>query len=223
MEILAEVHAKWKLEKLKKEIDLLSEFDGYDIPDAALGEPSVIPSVVGTLIRERLGNKRIILNQRLVDVNELFVRSLSITSRMMNFDVAFTQGDKPKFGHEVNQLSSQRAIEIAKSYNVRAGGMISLRKSKDEIFSRLDLPADFFLGLHFSGVKSILNLPLDKIIPYVIIRTDKNKEILKGISQPYFETEEVKLIIDQLAGLNVKSVLISVPGDVEYLSKIVRK
>ncbi|WP_306305624.1 hypothetical protein [Metallosphaera hakonensis] len=125
MEILAELHPKHKLEKLKKEINELEGFDGFDVPDAALGEPSVLPSVMATLVRETLGeSKRVIINQRLADVNELYVRSLSITAKMLDLEVAFTRGDRPKFGGEVNQVTTEKAIEISKGYGIRSGGWL---------------------------------------------------------------------------------------------------
>ncbi|BCS93975.1 hypothetical protein L3N51_00453 [Metallosphaera sp. J1] len=224
MEILAELHPKRKIDKLKKEISSLEAFDGFDIPDAPLGEPSVMPLAVGVLAREQLNEgKRIILNQRLADVNELFVRSLSITARLFNFDIAFTKGDKPKFGKEVDQVSTDRAIEISRSYGVKSGGMLSLRKSREEIFSRLDMPADFFLGLYFGGVSSLEGLPLEKIIPYVIIRTEKNREILKALPQPAFDAESVNTVIEELSGIGVKSVLLSSPGDPDSLQRMIKK
>ncbi|MCH1770130.1 MULTISPECIES: hypothetical protein [Metallosphaera] len=223
MEILAELHPRRKIDKLKREISSLDSFDGFDIPDAPLGDPSVIPVAVGVLAREASEGKRIIINQRLADVNELFVRSLSITAKAFNFDIAFTRGDRPRFGREVDQVSTDRAIEISRSYGVKAGGMLSLRKTKEEIFSRLDLPADFFLGLYFGGISSLEGLPLERIIPYIIVRTEKNKEILKTLTQPTFDAESVNMVIEELKGIGAKSVLLSSPGDLDFLQKITKK
>lgn len=224
MEILAELHAKHKNEKLRREIKLLEGYDGFDIPDGALGQPSVIPSVTGTLVREILGEeKRVLINQRLADVNELYVRSLSITARMMNFEVAYTKGDRPTFGKEVNQVTTERAIEITREYGVKSGAMLSLRKGRDEILRRLDMKADFFLALHFAGLSSIEGLELDKIIPYLIVSTDKNREIIKTISQPTFDENRVLHVVRELEGFGVRAVLISSPADLNFLVNFIAK
>jgi len=223
MEVLVEVHPKQKMEKVEKMIEIISPFDGYDIPDAALGEPSVLPSALGVKIRERLGeSKRIIVNQRLADVNELFVRSLAITAKLFSFDVAFTKGDKPRFGKEVTHLTSEKAVEIAKGYGVRSGAMMSLRKTKEEILRRLDTQADFFLALHFNSLSSLEGLEKERIIPYIIVKTDKNTELIKGISQPSFEEREVPLLIQDLDVIGVRSVLLSAPADLDFFRKIAK-
>ncbi|AWR97429.1 hypothetical protein DFR86_07615 [Acidianus sulfidivorans JP7] len=222
MQLLVELHPKSKIEKIKKEIDDLSHFDGYDIPDLPLGIPSVIPVSIASIIRDKFDDKRIIVNQRLLDVNELYVHGLAITAKAFNLQIAFTKGDKPKIGKEVGYLSSEDAIRIAKQYNIISGMMLSLRKPKFEVQSRLEFnDADFFLGLHFYNteiLKSLINI--EKIIPYIIIRTEKNKDILSTISQPSVSIEKVKYVIDELESLGVKSVLLSSPKDLDALNKI---
>ncbi len=220
MQLLAEVHPKTKIEKIKNEIQILSSFDGFDIPDSPLGLPSVKPTSIASLIREKYEDKRIIINQRLLDVNELYVHSLSLTAKAFNLNIAFTKGDKPKIGKEVGYLSSEEAVNIAKTYGVSSGMMISLRKSRAEVLARLESNADFYLGLHFSGIESIKGFERSfaKIIPYIIVRTEKNKEILSKISQPTFEEGKVHDLIYELEGIGVKSVLISSPGDLNFLA-----
>ncbi|MUM64325.1 hypothetical protein D1867_03460 [Acidianus infernus] len=220
MQLLAEVHPKTKIEKIKKEIQDLSSFDGFDIPDSPLGLPSVKPTSIAALIREKYEHKRIIINQRLLDVNELYVHSLSLTAKAFNLNIAFTKGDKPKIGKEVGYLSSEEAVNIAKGYGVSSGMMISLRKSRTEILARLESNADFYLALHFYGVESIKGLEesFPKIIPYIIVKTEKNKEILSNISQPSFEGSKVRDLLYELESVGIKSVLISSPGDLNYLA-----
>ncbi|BDC19438.1 hypothetical protein [Acidianus sp. HS-5] len=219
MQLLAEVHPKTKIEKMKKEIQCLSSFDGFDIPDSPLGLPSVKPASIASLIREEYENKRIIINQRLLDVNELYVHSLSLTAKAFNLNIAFTKGDKPKIGKEVGYLSSEEAVNIARTYGVSSGMMISLRKSRTEVLARLESNADFYLALHFSGIDSIKGLEesLSKIIPYIIVKTEKNKEILSRISQPAFDEDKVHDLIYELESMGIKSVLMSSPGDLNFL------
>jgi 5,10-methylenetetrahydrofolate reductase len=220
MQILAEVHPKSKREKLKLEINVLQSFDGFDIPDSPLGLPSVLPSSIGVMIREELGDKRIIINQRLLDVNELFVSSLSYTAKAFNFDIAFTKGDKPKVGREVGYLSSGEAVNIAKNMGIRAGMMLSLRKSENEIYARINSNSDFFLALHFSEDK--IKLLRRNVIPYIIVKTEKNKEIIKEITQPYVEENRV---YDMLAELQnyCDAILLSSPGDLDFFRRFSRK
>nr|AKI85271.1 MTHFR (MetF)-like protein [uncultured organism] len=221
MQILAEVHPKSKREKLKGEINALQSFDGFDIPDSPLGLPSVLPSSIGVMIREELGdNKRIIVNQRLLDVNELFVNSLSYTARAFNFDIAFTKGDKPKIGKEVGYLSSEEAVNIAKNIGIKAGMMLSLRKSENEISARIESNADFFLALHFSEDK--IKTLRRNVIPYIIVKTEKNKEIIKEITQPSIDENKVYDVLAELDGY-CDAVLISSPGDLEFLKRFSKK
>ncbi|EWG07981.1 MAG: hypothetical protein ASUL_03019 [Candidatus Aramenus sulfurataquae] len=222
MQILAELHPKANREKLLRELDVVSSFDGYDIPDSPLGLPSVLPSTVAVLIRERLGEgKRIIINQRLYDVNELFVYSLSYSAKAFNFEIAYTKGDKPKVGREVGYLSSEEGVNISKSLGVRAGMMLSLRKSREEVLARLESNADFFLGLHFSGVDSLKGLKRN-VIPYLIVMTEKNKNFLSSLTQPTFKEEDVPSVLSSLESY-VDAVLLSSPGDLDFFRRFSRK
>ncbi len=227
MEILVEIHPKKKIEKIIDEIKTLSSFDGFNIPDSPLGYPAPLPSSIASIIRHLLNlNNKVIINQRLYDVNELFVHSLSITARMMNVSVAFTKGDKPKYGREVGYLSSEEAVNIAKGYGISAGMMISLRRNENEIKARLNSNADFFLVLRMRRVDELEyyghNL-LSRAIPYLIIATEKNKKMVEQLNQPTFNEEEIISVINQLKDKKVKGVLLSTLGDLEALRKLNEK
>jgi len=226
MEFLAELHPKTRIEKLQKEIKELEPFDGFDLPDSPLGYPSILPSAVAVLIRNAYPDKRVIVNQRLLDVNELYVASLSLTSKLIGFDIVFTQGDKPKVGKEVGYLTSEQAILLSKYYNknLRAGLLISMRRSREEILRRLNFePADFFLLLRLESEDQLEGLPTNKLIPYVIVRTEKNKEIVSSLSQPVFDENYVLDFIHRLEDKGVQGVLLSSIGDTEALVRIIRK
>lgn len=226
MELLVELHPKTKIDKLEKEIKELGAFDGFDIPDSPLGYPSVLPVAVAVFIKEKYPTKRLIINQRLLDVNELYLASLAITSKMTGFEIAFTRGDKPKLGREVGYLTSEQAILLSKSYNkdLKAGLLISFRKSKEEILKRLSFePSDFFLALRIESEDQLEGIPTDKLIPYVIVRTDKNKEITTSLSQPVFDENKVIDLIYRLEDRKVQGVLLSALGDSEALIRILRK
>lgn len=226
MELLAEFHPKTKIEKVEKELIELEAYDGFDIPDSPVGLPSPLPSVIATLIRNKYLNKRIIINQRLLDVNELYVASLSLTSKLIGFEVTFTKGDKPKIGKEIGYLTSEQAILLSKKYNkdIKAGMMISLRKNKEEIKNRLNFePADFFLVLRLESEDQLDGIITSKLIPYVIIRTEKNKEVANSLSQPVFDENRVLDFIYKLEDKGVQGVLLSALGDNEALSRIIMK
>ncbi|MEM1626979.1 MAG: hypothetical protein QXV69_06855 [Sulfolobaceae archaeon] len=226
MQYLVELVPNKNLEKTKREIDELSMYDGFDIPDSPLGNPNILPIAVGAILRERLGKeKRIIINQRLYDVNELYVHSLAITASSLNLELLFTKGDKPKIGKEVAHLSSEDAVKIAKSYGVRAGLILSFRKSLSEIRVRLEFPADFYLALNYS-IELLKNIKenRDKIIPYIIIATEKNLQLLESLGQRFFKKEEVMKVIEELETIGIKVVLISSPkSPLHILSKIIKK
>ncbi|NON61530.1 hypothetical protein [Acidianus sp. RZ1] len=218
MQYLAEIHPKANLQKISKELEVLGSFDGYDIPDSPMGIPSILPISLALIIRQRSDSKRIIINQRLLDVNELFVNSLSLTAKAFNLEIAFTKGDKPKVGKEVGYLSSQEAVNIAKRYDVRSGMMVSLRKSREEIIARLESNADFLLGLHFS-LKNLDNLDISRIIPYVIIKTEKNKELLSQLNQPTFSESELPQLITDLRERGISTILLSSPKDLDFFTR----
>jgi len=224
MQILVEVHPKHKLEKLMKIISQLESFDGFNIPDSPLGMPSPLPSVVGTLIRYTLEDKRVIINQRTLDTNELFLHSLSITSKMMNFDITFTRGDKPKIGREVGYVAPEEAVKIAKEYGVNAGLMISMRKSREEIENRLKVAnADFYLVLRLEDPDQLDRLNTSVLIPYVIVKTEKNKELAKVLNQPTVDVDKAQDFIQALKRKGVVGVLLSALGDYDALLQLQKK
>ena len=220
MKVYAEVDPIGDEEKLARELRLLKSFDGLDLPDCPLGMPSMLPLAISARLRYAEDySGRLIINQRLADVNELYVRSLVLTSHVLSLDIAFTVGDAPKFGNAVNQLNSESALRIAKEYkaNSRVGLFLSLRYPREKIIERMRAGADFFLAMRVRNASDLEGLEVSKIIPYVIIATEKNKGIMDRIKQPAVTMDHLKDHIYELEGVGIRSVLLSCPGDWESL------
>jgi hypothetical protein len=222
--LLAELHPKTKREKLTRLLSEISNFDGYDIPHSALGLPAVLPISVAETIRGQQPDKTIIVNQRLYDVNELFVASLALTAKYTDFWIAFTRGDKPRFGRAVEFLASEDAVKIAKAYaeNVRVGMMVSMRKSLEELRQRLSFPADFFLVLNFRDEASLRDQAA-KLIPYLLVETERNRETLKSLNQPGLKESELDDQLSSLESRGFLGVIISTLGDDDALRRIARR
>ncbi len=228
MRILAEVHPKKKPDKLNSQIqEILSHFDGVDVPDSPMGEPSLMPIAVGMIARSFYKEKEVIVNQRLADVNELFVRSLAITASTFNFKIAFTKGDPPRFGREVGYLSSEDAVRISRDYKTSAGLMLSFSKGIEEMTKRASKmdTADFFLLLraYTEGVQKLGAEVIKKSIPYIIIRTPCNHETIKRLSQPFVDLEFVHDEIEKYKKIGVSGVLLSTLGNYNSMKEIFRK
>jgi 5,10-methylenetetrahydrofolate reductase len=221
MLILAELRPKSNMRKLEEQLKKLSYYDGIDIPDSPLGEPTVPPIAVAAVARKILGDDvEIIINQRLADVNELFVRSLAKGAKLLNVSIAFTKGDKPRVGREVGYLTSESAVAIAKAAEgIRAGMILSLRKPISEIKARMNSHADFFLAVRLSKPEMLDGLENSKVLPYVIVKTDKNSNVVEELGQPYVDYREISEFVRKLEDYNPLGILLSSPGDEEWLYK----
>ncbi len=217
MKVYAEIYPYSKKSALLDEINSISQFDGVDIPDNPMGYPTMSPEVIAYLIKDYYNDKDIIINQRLKDINELKLRSTIKTARFINVSMAFTLGDDPKYGISINDVTSLMALEIAHKKHVRSGLILSLRKPENLINERLSLDADFFLGTNFDGTVKYKD---DRIIPYIIIETEKNRNIISSMKQHSFNLNE---LYDVISVIDYKSILLSCPGDFESLSYIINK
>ena len=221
MLVLAELTPKAKREKVVRLISELSTFDGYDIPHSVLGMPAVLPIAVAETVRHVQPEKIVIVNQRLYDVNELFVASLSLTAKYTGFWITFTIGDLPKIGKPVDHLTSERAVMVAKSVNpeVKAGMMVSTRRGKGAVEERVSFPADFFLVLNFAN-EDWLKPFASRLIPYVLVETERNRDLVREIKQPTFKEEEVGNLLGELEGSGYMGAIISTLGDEEALRRV---
>ncbi|MGC9106122.1 MAG: hypothetical protein ACP5HQ_06875 [Thermoprotei archaeon] len=224
MLVLAELHPRAKREKALKLVSELGSFDGYDIPHSALGYPAVLPVAVAETVRHVQPDKTIVVNQRLYDVNELYVASLALTAKYVGFWIAFTKGDLPKFGRPVDHLTSEDAVKITKAYagNVKAGLMVSMRKGLDKVKERLSFPADFFLVLNFVNDGSLKEFS-SKLIPYLLVETEVNKETLRTLNQPAVKEAEAVDALSDLESQGFMGVIVSTLGDEEALKRIAKR
>ncbi len=220
MKIYAEIYPSSNINKLKEYIKYLEAFDGFDIPDNPLGYPTMPPELIGYIIRNYYNDKEIIMNQRLIDINELKLISIIKAAKSINSSIIFTQGDDPLYGNKINDLTSENALKISLSRDVRSGLIISFNKNKTEIEKRLRLNADMFLCVNFNNISLLKSIETKRLMPYIIIGTDKNKNILERIKQPYIRIKELDNYIESLKCYNLYGILLSVPGDKKSLREI---
>ena len=220
MKIYAEIYPSRNLENVKQEIEKLADFDGFNIPDNPLGYPTMPPELIGYIAREIFQHKEIMMNQRLKDINELKLRSIITAARAINASMIFTQGDKPRFGKEFNEIDSIGAMKLAIKRGVEAGVILSFRKSIEDIKKRINSEANIFLVVNF-GETAILNqINTEKLIPYIIIRTEKNEPIVDKIHQPAVDLNDLHYLMQQLSSYKFRGFLFSIPGDNETLINI---
>ena len=202
----------------------LSQYDGFNIPDSPMGSPAPSPLAAACLIRRVYEDKEIVINQRLLDVNELHLISIAQGASMLNLSIALTRGDEPKVGKAVGYLTSEEALKVIKGAvkGIKVGLMVSLRYPKESIKARLSLGADFYLVLRMGSVDDLDGLDASRLIPYVLVATDRNRGILRRINQPYFELRDLGQVFARLREKGVLGVIVSAPGDHEALVSAVR-
>lgn len=220
MKIYAEVYPSKNLDAIKSTIQRMDAFDGFNIPDNPLGYPTMPPELVGYIIRERFPNKDIIINQRLKDINELKMRSIIVAAGAINASIIFTQGDKPRYGMEYNSIDSARAMKLAIHRGISSGLILSFRRPLREILERLQLCANIFLVVNFENISILEHMETSRLIPYIIVKTGKNKNIIEKINQPYVDLDELYIYMGQFRKFNLNGVLFSVPGDNDALLNI---
>ncbi|MGC8632809.1 MAG: hypothetical protein ACP5UI_03565 [Thermoprotei archaeon] len=221
MKLFAEIDPGGGLRGVMSQADVLSGFDGFDIPDSPLGRPAVLPAVLAQVLIERLEEeKTIIVNQRLLDVDELHLRSLIMTAVQMGVWLLLTQGDQPAHGKGCGLLSSEAALLSALSEGVHAGLIVSFRKPQEEQRKRLSLPASFFLGINLRDIAHVARD--ERLIPYVLVRTERNAQLLGSLEQPSWDVKDAKDLLGQLEGLGFRAVLLSSPRDTASLADLLR-
>ncbi len=220
MKIFAEIYPSKHLVQFKERIKKMDNFDGFNIPDNPLGYPTVPPDLIACIIRSVFPDREIIINQRLKDINELKLRSEIHAALALNASMIFTQGDTPKFGKEVNHITSENAIFIAKKRKLKSGLILSFNRPAEDIKKRMELPADLFLVININKLSMLDNVDTKRLMPYIIVKTDRNYDILKRIKQSAIDLKDLKNYIRDLSKYGLYGILLSVPGDNEVMENI---
>lgn len=220
MRIYAEIYPSRNLKNVKENLQKLINFDGFNIPDNPLGYPTMPPELIGYMIREMFQHKEIIMNQRLKDINELKLRSIITAAKAIEAGIIFTQGDKPRFGNEFNDIGSIDAMKLAIRRGIESGVILSFRKPLNDIKKRMGAGADIFLVVNFGDLEILNAVNTEKLIPYIIVKTEKNEEIIDKIHQPAVELNELHTFLNKLKNHKFRGFLFSVPGDNETLIDI---
>ncbi len=221
MLVYAEVRPIQQLDLLEEHLSELGGFHGFNIPDAPLGRPSPLPLSIACIVRRIYPSKSLIINQRLLDVNELHVRGLILSAKQLGLDIAFTRGDEPRIGRSVGYLTSEEAVHLAQSEGVRAGMMLSMAYPRTAMESRIRSGADFFLVLNLADPKQLSGLDASRLIPYLLIGTDRNREWIKRLGQPYVDVPDLPRVVSQLEEVGVHAILLSSPRDPDALLRAI--
>ncbi len=205
--------------------------EAFDLPENPLGLP--MPSSIPLSVFLSLGyGVSVIPHVRLLDHNELGLISLVQGLWLAGIDkVLLTMGDTPGIGRALCGWGrSEEAVKWIKRYEpgMKVGLIISLNYSFDRITERLGSQADFFYVMYLSGktMKKYEEVVREarrfgkKIMPYLIIRTKRNREVVEHLGQPYINIEDLEVWVAMLRG-KADAIILSVPGDHQGLVEAV--
>ncbi|RLG80841.1 MAG: hypothetical protein DRO09_02610 [Thermoprotei archaeon] len=230
MKVLAEFFPPRSPDSLTKlALDLADLVDGYDIPESPLGRPYVNSVATAVFLRNVLQDKVLYAHVRLADINLTALLSLALAAEIYGVNALIvTRGDPPMVGDVVSRLKTEEAIEVIKRGGrigrLKVGGIISLKYPVSDIVRRMKVGADLFLVLRL-GMESLHKLRLiakertstrTELIPYVIVKTDRNASIVDSLNQPSITINEVREFIDSIKEL-VDGIVMSCPMDVQGL------
>jgi len=195
----------------------------FDLPENPLGLP--MPSSIPLSVYLSLGyGVDVVPHIRLVDHNELGLISMAQSLYLSGIDkILLTMGDRPSIGRSIcGWRRSEEAVEWIKRYvpEMKVGLIISLNYPLEMIVERLRSQADFYYVMYLSGrtMEKYLSLLREArrngktIIPYVIIRTGKNKDIVEHLGQPSIDIDDLETWTAMMQG-KADAILLSVPGD----------
>ena len=211
MRIIAELPPSTSRRAVVSRAKAVSDYtDMVDVPDSPGGRPSAHAIAVAYLAKE-VGLTPIV-HIRLSDLNMLAYRSLLGAARLLGLDyVVPLSGDPPSVGRPVGHLATEEAVSIARGYGLKVGVLLSMRRNYAE---RLKIGADFYLVLNLDDPRSLENLATVEAYPYVILRTEKNAELVERLGQPSVELKSLTKYMELLERY-ANAVIISAPGDFE--------
>ena len=205
--------------------------DCFDIPEAPAGQPAPSSLAVATYLKTGY-SACVIPHVRLLDLNELALRSVVKTVRFFGLDgLLVTMGDPPKYGTPVSDLTTDEAVRLIKDlgYGIRVGSILSLRYELEQIEERLTGDADFYYVLRLDeGTLSKYVQVFDKarehgkeLYPYVLVSTSANEEVLRKLGQPYVTLDDLPLLIGKLKAI-ADGLVISSPLEYDLLPQILK-
>jgi len=174
-----------------------------DIPESPMGEATASSIAVAAYLRGT-GFGCVLPHARVCDLNRLALLSVAKAAKAISaWGLLITYGDPPAVGSCTDAFtSSTEAIEFVRgtiSSPPRLGAVLSLRYPLPEILSRLRSLADFFLVLRlgentwdkFVIVAEEASTLGKALIPYVIVETETNREVLTTLNQPVVGLSEL--------------------------------
>ncbi len=193
-----------------------------DIPESPMGEASPSSIAMAAYLRG-VGFGCVLPHVRVCDLNRLALLSAVKAARAIGvWGLLITYGDPPVIGSCTGAFASSiEAIEFVRettSSPPRLGAVLSLRYQLPEVFARLRSPADFFLVLRlgegtwdkFVRVAEEASALGKALIPYVIVETETNREVLASLNQPVTRLDELSDWVGRVCRV-VDNVLLSLP------------
>jgi len=235
LRILAEI--SFELGKGKKRIKQVEEllcsersaFSGIDIPESPLGKLSINSIVIGSLVKRSCPQLVVFSHIRLADASQTLFLSLLSAADLADIDAVFLTYGEKEDRERGNRFSAEDAFVLASRYDLhrKAGAILSLRYEYDFILKRLEFGFRKFLVLRlsnetiekFRGIAQKAEEIGAELYPYIILKTQKNKDILEKMGQPAFETSELIAILKELED-SASGVVLSTAGDLKSLITI---
>ena len=195
------------------------------IPDAPLGRPKV-SSLMMAVYLERAGIPTFV-NFRLRDLNRIAFEQLVWGAYLNNIKyILFLRGDTPQDAYDVNEVSSEEAINYVKSDTrlasvLRVGVYLSLRFPEEKILERARRSnADFFvvnrvyLGNTLQKTLVSKLRELGEVYAYVITapRGEVSQLSSRLEGQPVYELEKLNDVLREFEKLKIDGVILSAPG-----------
>ncbi len=235
MEIISEL-SPGRIHGLKPYLPWVVELsDGVDIPESPLGIPHPNAVAVATYLKGVYG-VRVFPHVRLRDLGEVGLISMAYAARILGIDaLVLLQGEGG--GRSCSERTTEEAVEYVRSFKgleeLRVGGILTLKYPAEKIVKRGLSSLDFFLVMRYSGALSTelkevlerIRAAGKKLYVYVLVETERNREVVESIGQPFVKDVDVPAFVEDAEEF-FDGAIISVPKDREgmrMLLEVVRK
>ncbi|MEZ0248661.1 MAG: 5,10-methylenetetrahydrofolate reductase [Thermoproteus sp.] len=211
MKIIAELLPSTSRTVVMRRAKAISDYTNLvDIPDSPGGRPSAHAVAVAYIAKE--SGLDPIAHIRLRDLNLLAYRSILGAAKLFELErVVLLMGDPPEVGQPVDHLNTEAAVVIAREYGFKVGVLLSMKRNYAE---RIKIGADFYLVLNLERPSRLEELAGLEAYPYLLIRTEKNAELISRLRQPAITLESLRAFMEGLESY-AKGVILSAPGDFE--------